>query len=51
MKKTRIDRDSQGVHFKYIDRSCKMCSHCPCFEGMEYCKCDFAKYGCKDFKK
>lgn len=33
------------------DRSCKMCNCYPCFEGQENCISDFAKYGCKLFRK
>lgn len=50
MKKVRIDRDTEGVRYKYLDRSCKQCIRYPCFEGIEVCKSDFAKYGCKDYK-
>jgi hypothetical protein len=50
MKHTRLDRDSEGVHYKYLDRSCKQCIRYPCFEGIDKCKSDFAKYGCKDYK-
>ena len=49
MKLTRIDKDSEGVKYKYLDRSCRQCKRCPCFEGIEICKCDFAKYGCRQY--
>lgn len=49
MKCLRINKDSEGVKYKYIDRSCQQCKRFPCFEGIEICKSDFAKYGCKQY--
>ena len=50
MKKVRVNRDAEGVRYKYLDRSCNKCIRYPCFEGIEICKSDFAKYGCKNYK-
>jgi len=47
MKHIRLDKDSAGVKYKYLDRTCTKCKRFPCFEGIEVCKCDFAKYGCR----
>lgn len=47
MKHIRLDKDSAGVKYKHLDRTCKECKRFPCFEGIEICKCDFAKYGCR----
>jgi hypothetical protein len=51
MNRVRIDKDSEGVKYKYLDRSCKQCKRFPCFEGIEICKSDFAKYGCRQYKE
>lgn len=38
-----------NIKLKYPDRTCKKCKYYPCME-MSCLKCDFAKYGCKDYK-
>lgn len=51
MKHIRLDKDSSGVKYKHLDRTCKECKRFPCFEGIGICKCDFAKYGCRLYIK
>ena len=44
------DKDKWGIKYKYPDRTCKKCIRYPCFSGqVEVCKCDYAKYGCKNY--
>lgn len=45
-----VQRDPSGGKYKYPKRTCKECSLYPCFEGIENCICDFAKYGCRTYK-
>jgi len=42
--------DKYRVRLKFPERTCKQCIRYPCFQGIENCRCDFAKYGCKSFK-
>lgn len=49
-KKVKYDKDENGVKYKCPERSCKECSKYPCFKNQDDCRCDFAKYGCTDFK-
>lgn len=49
-KKVKLDKDENGVKYKFPERTCKGCTKYPCFQNMEICKCDFAKYGCSEFK-
>lgn len=46
MNPIKPKRDNYGVKLKYPDRTCKQCRKYPCFEGIEICSSDFAKYGC-----
>lgn len=40
-------KDKWGIKYKHPERTCKKCKKYPCFDGqVEYCRCDFAKYGC-----
>lgn len=41
--------DSEGIKFKYPERSCKLCVKYPCFRGIESCFTDMAKYGCHHY--
>lgn len=45
-----ILRDKDGITFKYPNRRCKDCKEFPCIKNMSKLKCDFAKYGCRNFK-
>lgn len=45
-----IDIGKGGIKYKYPTRSCRKCKKYPCFDGIEKCSCDFAKYGCTLFK-
>lgn len=45
-----ILKDSEGIKYKFPDRTCKDCINYPCFEGIKNMKCDFAKYGCRKYK-
>lgn len=49
-KKNDFLRDSQGISYKYPDRTCKKCLRYPCFEGIKNMICDFAKYGCREYE-
>lgn len=43
--------DKDGIKYVYPSRTCKECIKYPCFIGIEKRVCDFAKYGCRDFKQ
>ncbi len=45
----KVIKDIYGVKLKHPNRSCKECKYYPCFQGIENCVSDFAKYGCKSF--
>ena len=45
-----IVKDKDGIKLKFPDRSCKDCLKYPCFEGIDNCICDMAKYGCTFWK-
>lgn len=44
---SKVVKDKWGIKLKYPTRSCIECGLYPCFENMQRCKCNFAKYGCK----
>jgi hypothetical protein len=44
-----INKDKNGVVYKFPDRTCTDCNKYPCFNGMANCKCNFAKYGCLQY--
>lgn len=44
-----IIKDDFGIQLKYPDRDCKLCSRYPCMQNFQIFKCNFAKYGCRDF--
>lgn len=48
--KTSIFKDSEGINYKFPERTCKDCLKYPCFGGIETMKCDFAKYGCRKYE-
>ena len=50
MRKSKVVKDSEGVIYKHPERTCKECVNNPCFKGMETLSCDFAKYGCRQYK-
>lgn len=35
--------------WKFPDRSCLKCTAYKCFYGQDAERCDFAKYGCRDY--
>ena len=41
-----MNTDPFGIKYKFPTRSCKECRKYPCFQGIERCISDFAKYGC-----
>lgn len=43
-------RDRDGFHYKHPERSCNHCKNYPCVTNMHILKCNFAKYGCKNFE-
>ena len=43
-------KDKDGIKLANPERTCKECAYYPCFEGIGKCKCDLAKYGCKDYR-
>ena len=43
-------KDKDGVKLMFPDRSCRQCKKYPCMQNFGLFKCDFAKYGCKQFK-
>jgi len=49
MSKSTLPKDSQGIIYKFPNRTCKDCVRYPCFEGIENMSCDFAKYGCRKY--
>ena len=44
-----IIKDEFGIQLKYPDRDCKDCTGYPCMQNFDIFKCNFAKYGCRDF--
>ena len=44
-----IIKDEFGIQLKYPDRDCKDCRRYPCMQNFEIFKCNFAKYGCRDY--
>lgn len=40
-----------GLKYKFPERTCKECDKYPCFNGIEKRVCDFAKYGCIEYRK
>ena len=49
-KKPQNAKDRDGVKYKHPERTCKECAKYPCFDGIENKICDFAKYGCVNYK-
>lgn len=43
---SKVVKDEYGVKLKYPERSCSICKCNPCFDGIDKCSSDFAKYGC-----
>lgn len=43
-------KDAGGKIYKFPNRTCKECKKYPCFKGIEKMSCDYAKYGCKEYK-
>lgn len=35
----------------FVDRTCKECANYPCFKGIDRCRSDFAKSGCKEWQQ
>lgn len=46
-----IIKDDFGIQLKYPARDCKICKRYPCMQNFEIFKCNFAKYGCKEYKE
>lgn len=44
-------QDSEGIKYKFPERTCSLCKRYPCIEGQERLKCDMAKYGCRKYKE
>ena len=44
-------KDAYGIVLKYPERSCRICGHYPCFDGIENAVCDYARYGCILYSK
>ena len=49
-RKKKNYKDSEGVIYKHPERTCKDCDCYPCFIGIDSLSCDFAKYGCREYK-
>lgn len=43
-------KDKDGVKYQHPERTCIDCRKYPCFRGMINCQCDYAKYGCINYK-
>lgn len=46
------EKEIENLHkkeWKFPERSCLKCSLYSCFRGQDPERCDFAKYGCKDY--
>lgn len=43
-------KDAGGKIYKFPNRTCKECKKYPCFKGIEKMSCDYAKYGCREYK-
>lgn len=46
-----VIKDTWNVKLPCPEHTCKECLKYPCFSGIENTKSDFAKYGCKYFRK
>lgn len=42
-------KDINNIKYKFPEKTCKECKKYPCMINMDIFKCDFAKYGCKDY--
>lgn len=42
-------KDTDGKKFKFPDRDCKNCKRYKCLVNMDMLKCNFAKYGCRNY--
>lgn len=51
MNEKKVEKDPNGVKYKFPERTCKDCWIYPCFQGIENCVCDMAKYGCRSYKQ
>lgn len=51
MNPIKVTKDRFGVKMKYPNRTCKNCKKYPCFNDMDKCKSDFAKYGCTNYSE
>ena len=51
MDKNSVITDVNGVVYKFPERKCVDCKKYPCFQGIENCFCDLAKYGCIQYKE
>ena len=43
-------KDKDGVKYQHPERACIDCKKYPCFTGMKNRQCDYAKYGCVNYK-
>ena len=46
-----VVKDPWNVKLPYPDRECLKCLKYPCFGGIQKCKSDFSKYGCKYYSE
>lgn len=44
-------KDSDGILYKFPERTCKKCKKYPCMANFDKLVCDFAKYGCITYKE
>lgn len=42
-------KDREGLVYKHPERSCDRCLKYPCIDNMNVLRCNFAKYGCKNW--
>lgn len=46
-----VGEDRWGIKYQYPDRACEDCVSYPCIQNQHTLKCDFAKYGCRNYAK
>ena len=44
-----VGEDRWGIKYQYPDRTCEDCVSYPCIQNQHTLKCDFAKYGCRNY--
>jgi len=49
VNKINLFKNKDGVIYQHPERSCDQCLKYPCISNMNKFKCNFAKFGCKNY--